>query len=482
MNNTIFAENFATNGPDIFCEADASLAGFHNLIGDGSGQISLVNGTGGNIVGTSAVPINPMFMRDPSDGGDGWGDNPETLDVDESANDDFGDLWLMSDSPAVDAGGDALAVDAYGNPLILDLGGGPRIRFARVDMGAYEYTPVVDVFAVIVTEANIPDANGELFYLPAETAWIDEWQPFWVEVWVDASATDDMGVASAYVDLTYNTDYHTATGIEYGAGFEMSRGGTIDDAGGTVVGLGAATSRADVGDDGCALLARVRFEPTANDVGVPFEVDGVYVPVVHNGISLETMQYGLHNDVECETRLTHLPVTRLLAVPYDLDNNGVVGLSDVAIFASVYREKPGESTDSPYAWAADVNGSGIVGMDDLAFFVINYRKRCPTDSISYPDGFVDLGSGSGNLGSENFQFASTICTAAIRELNWEELNIGISAEGDFIGDGDVNTVDATILAANWTALAQAAQDDEDDARLAVFADVGESGDLLGLLD
>ena len=456
ITNTILALNVATDGSDYFGELTPESS--HNLIG-----------------------IDPMFVRNPSDGGDGWVDDLDTTEIDESANNDYGDLRLMSDSPAIDAGSDALAVDAYGNPLIVDLGGGPRIRYEHVDMGAYEYAPLVDVFAVIVTEPNLLDTNGESESLPAETNWIDEWQPFYVEVWVNTPATEDMGVASAYVDLMYNTEYHTATQIEYGAGFEMSRSGTIDDVTGTVAGLGAATSRADIGDDGHALLARVRFEPTANDVGVPFAINDSYVPEVYNQIGLTVMQYGLRGTEECETRLTHLPATRLMAVPYDLDNNGVVGLGDLANFASVYREQPGVSTDDPKAWAADFDHSGTVDLGDLAFFASNYRLCSPNDSISYPDGFVDLESGSGNLGSENFQTASTMCTAIFRELNWEELVIGISTVDDFSGDGDVNDANATILAANWTAVAQN-QDDEDEARMSVFADLGASGDLLGLLD
>ncbi len=58
--------------------------------------------------------------------------------------------------------------------------------------------------------------------------------------------------------------------IEYGPGFEGSHSGDIDDENGTVTAIGAGTSRTNIGDDRPALLARVRFEPTTNDVGVPF--------------------------------------------------------------------------------------------------------------------------------------------------------------------------------------------------------------------
>ncbi len=52
----------------------------------------------------SLTDTDPQFVRAPSDGGDGWGDDESTAHVDESANDDIGDLRLTGLSPAIDAG------------------------------------------------------------------------------------------------------------------------------------------------------------------------------------------------------------------------------------------------------------------------------------------------------------------------------------------------------------------------------------------
>ncbi len=272
---------------------------------------------------------------------------------------------------------------------------------------------------------------------PQGVDWIDEWQPFYVEVWVNTPATDDIGVASAQVDLKYNTDYHTATGIEYGPEFDLLQIGTIDDATGTIATLGASSSRTDVGDDRYALLARVRFEPTEDDVGVPFEIDGVYVADVDNGIVLKSPQGSLVGDAQSETQLGDTPDTRLRAVPYDLDNDGRIGLGDLAHFASVYREQPGVTTESPYAYASDYDRSGRVDLGDLAFFASNYRLERPSDSIVYP-GVVSQASSS----------APQTATAT---------------EGD--------SVDAKILAASWMVGVENL-DDDDDAHDAVFAAVG----------
>jgi hypothetical protein len=53
-------------------------------------------------VGNIATP--PIFLASPDDGGDGWTDDPNTPGIDESANDDYGDLRLSLFSPGIDAG------------------------------------------------------------------------------------------------------------------------------------------------------------------------------------------------------------------------------------------------------------------------------------------------------------------------------------------------------------------------------------------
>lgn len=464
LNNTIIAGNESRvgEGPEIYLFS-GMLSGFHNLIGDGSGQTSLVNSSDGNIVGTAASPVDPLFVRNPLDGGDGWVDDPGTPGVDESANNDYGDLRLRYESPAFDAGSNLLAVDADGNPLTTDLAGNPRIWFERVDMGAYEYAPRIDFTAVIVTVPTTLDANGESDARPAGADWIDEWQTFYVEVWVDTPATGDVGVALAQVDLKYNTDYHTATGIEYGAGFELLRSGVIDDAAGTVAGLGAGTTRADVGDDRHALLARVWFEPTLDDVGVPFDVDGVYVVEVENGIVLESPQGSLVGAVPSEVQLGDTPDTRLRAVSYDLDNSGKIDLGDLAFFASVYREQPGVTTESPYAYASDYDRSGTVDLGDLAFFAANYRLSRPNDSLSYP---AEVSQTS----SAVVTTSTTATVAASRQMPPSAAQV----------EDDYSAADQVIFDQRWM-LAVEDMDDED-ARDSIFATIGTEGDVLGLLD
>ena len=161
LSNTIIAENAAAGSPTDVLLGTGSITGSHNLISNGSGQTALIHGEDGNLIGTPESPVAPRFIRSPSDGGDGWGDNPDTPDIDESLNDDHGNLHLRPDSPAVDAGSndllpaDEFDLDADGDttePIPFDLAGNARIQNGTVDMGAYEY----------VAPAFVPgDLNGD---------------------------------------------------------------------------------------------------------------------------------------------------------------------------------------------------------------------------------------------------------------------------------------------------------------------------------
>jgi len=89
-------------------------------------------------VGNSGA--NPIFKREPNDGGDGWTNNPDTPDVDEGANDDYGDLHLDTGSLCIDAGDNSEpnlgATDLDGRPRIID---GDCNDTDIVDTGAYEF-------------------------------------------------------------------------------------------------------------------------------------------------------------------------------------------------------------------------------------------------------------------------------------------------------------------------------------------------------
>ena len=124
------------------------------------GPFSLVNNDNLELASAQAAG----FVRAPNDGGDGFGDDPTTPDIDEGANDDFGDLRLAPLSPAIDAGNNATIprdlndldndsdteepitgyTDLDGNPRFVDTVGMPNIYPGNdfgspIDLGPYEF-------------------------------------------------------------------------------------------------------------------------------------------------------------------------------------------------------------------------------------------------------------------------------------------------------------------------------------------------------
>ncbi|MGA2172624.1 MAG: PQQ-binding-like beta-propeller repeat protein [Sedimentisphaerales bacterium] len=85
--------------------------------------------TGGEENGN--IDDNPRFVREPNDGGDGWG---------VGNNDDYGDLHLRIDSPCIDAGS-----PLYKGLNATDIDGQPRVIGIAVDMGADEYGKMIVV-------------------------------------------------------------------------------------------------------------------------------------------------------------------------------------------------------------------------------------------------------------------------------------------------------------------------------------------------
>jgi hypothetical protein len=129
ISNCILWQNTAPTGPEISNLDCSPVISHSNIQGCGSSaawDASFGTDAGGNL------DADPLFVRNPNDGGDGWGDDPCTP-ADESANDDYGDLHLADGSPCIDAGDNSALI---ANPL--DHDGNPRISNDVVDMGAYE--------------------------------------------------------------------------------------------------------------------------------------------------------------------------------------------------------------------------------------------------------------------------------------------------------------------------------------------------------
>ena len=126
--NTILWSNTANSGNQIDSSNSTVLIAHSDVQGCGgsSGWVtSCGRDDGGNI------DADPSFLRDPDPGADGQWDG---------VDDDYGDLHLLSGSPAIDTGTNATF---HYNCPTTDLDGNPRPVNGVCDMGAYEYDPSV---------------------------------------------------------------------------------------------------------------------------------------------------------------------------------------------------------------------------------------------------------------------------------------------------------------------------------------------------
>ncbi|MHC4500362.1 MAG: PASTA domain-containing protein, partial [Planctomycetota bacterium] len=122
VTNCILWGNTETNDEEIYNNSSTPLISYSDIAGSGGSGLgwdtSLGSDGGGNI------DADPLFVRNPDDGADGWGDDPYTPSIDEGANDDFGDLRLRTSSPCIDAGDNSVidpgSTDLDGNPRIID--------------------------------------------------------------------------------------------------------------------------------------------------------------------------------------------------------------------------------------------------------------------------------------------------------------------------------------------------------------------------
>jgi len=143
--------------------------------------------------GDGNLDLDPRFVRNPNDGGDGWG---------VGDNDDFGDVHLTCASPCLDAGLNDVDTDPdlIGvQPLpATDLEGNPRIVDGVVDMGPYEgpRPGFVATGEVVV----VPEGEEAVFTVVLAC---DPLGPVDVEVAVESGDPDIAIVSGA--DLAFNS-------------------------------------------------------------------------------------------------------------------------------------------------------------------------------------------------------------------------------------------------------------------------------------
>lgn len=235
-------------------------------------------------------------------------------------------------------------------------------------------------------DATATDSLSETDTLPDNEEWVDEWEEFFVEIWARVPDSEGFGVLTASADLTYNTDYFTATGVEFGAPFTTGQSFTIDDDMGLVDDITATATSNDAGGNRFVLLARVAFASVDTD-GVAINSQTDYVtPMTDLDVMISNISVDVADTPPVTVSTGTLPQTEVWPMLLDLNDDHTVGFGDVTPFGQLFNE----STSNTDAFKADFDRSMTVGFGDVSLLASNFnRTRSSTGRQTYDAGFPE---------------------------------------------------------------------------------------------
>ena len=381
--NTIVAGNSGAQGNDDLGGAYDTASSFNNLIGNIDAATGLTDAVNGNIIGSLVSPVDPNLGILLDNGG------PTRTHT------------LLFGSAAIDAGRNngAPLVDQRGHLRPVD---GDLDSVSITDIGAVEIQspPPAPLFGTggdssivdeqtniqisVVKDRTVVSSDGHTFALPGNADWLDEWDSFWVEVWVDTAS--GFGISDVLTNIAYNTAYFSATSVEFGSNFNFNRTVVIDDEAGVVRNLGGSTNQSNVGGTGHALLARIKFEALAGDQ-VEVDPTDLTLEPLSLGLDVQNTEISITGVGAAEVTVGALPETDLYPVIYDINDNDAIDFKDLVFFTSSYNQSV-INASSDFAAALDFDKSGRVDFKDLTYLASNYNKRKGGNSeVVFPTNF-----------------------------------------------------------------------------------------------
>lgn len=214
------------------------------------------------------------------------------------------------------------------------------------------------------------DDTADLSTLGGQLTWVDEWSSFYIEVWAKTDANNEI---TAFTDclITYDTNLFKVdtSGSKIASGFssvniDTSMAGKIVLAG--TGGNGKASST-----DAFTLLGRILLRPNEKGGGVKAPKEG-YDTSVSAGIDLAsgmivTTAGGIGGAVPGSySKLSVYPVV------YDVDDNGIINLSDISAMIRKYGVDVDKDKD---AQRFDFNMSGgKINLSDVSLMIRSFGK------------------------------------------------------------------------------------------------------------
>ncbi len=286
-------------------------------------------------------------------------------------------------------------------------------------------SPDTTINTSLVMTPTSTNSNGETASVPESETWIDEWDSFWVEVW--GNTTDGTGISGGVFDLDYNTEYFTATEIEYGAAFGENSTALIDDETGIVAGISGANSLDSLGGSDQVLLARVKFE-SLDDDNVAINRETGYLGPHDLGLRVMNAHLGIVNEESVNPTILTNPATDLWAVPYDVDDNGMINHRDLITLIGIYNDSVFDAAAN-LAWTLDFDKSTTVNHRDLIQLITNYGKSKFNDNnVTFPANFPQKWYGP-EVEAEGEDTFDEVIDAAVdewkEELGVEDLSIQV---------------------------------------------------------
>lgn len=274
--------------------------------------------------------------------------------------------------------------------------------------------------------------SGTIALLGDNVDFLNEWESHYSEIWIKASGLETYLSASA--QLTFNSDYFTVTGVEFGEFFTDGLYVT-DEAAGTVS-MSALTDSAGVTADGLILLARVSYV-SGEGQGVAWEDSFEPVSLEWELTAASLFTDGGSADVSLGLR----QIVELWGNPYDTDDSGRISSDDFINFALAY----GQSflSDDLYNIRSDYDRDGRVSSDDFINFACMYgvtkeMVASGARDIYFPKSFTQRYIGT-TLGADSQEQVGMVFDAAsdawVEALGLDDaISVTIVVKADLSGD------------------------------------------------